>query len=151
MNHFDGFGVGTKVGASADAPYTDFVYKLVEYDGKPVMKLSDSKSYMPGAKQVVRYVSADGYLEGDIMRGYEEGEIEHRGEALLQSVVANGRMDLPLPSIEALRTFHAQRIDALPEDLRGALPEGQYRVGVSDGLTDLGQRTKERLGSASSA
>ena len=29
----DGFGVGTKVGVSADAPWADCVYKLVEYDG----------------------------------------------------------------------------------------------------------------------
>ena len=44
----DGFGVGTRVGVSADAPYTDFVYKLVEYDGKPMMKLSEDKESLPG-------------------------------------------------------------------------------------------------------
>ena len=35
-----GFGVGTKVGVSADAPWTDCAYKLVEYRGRPTLKLS---------------------------------------------------------------------------------------------------------------
>ena len=39
----DAFGIGTQLGVSADAPYLDTVYKLVEYDGQPTMKLSASK------------------------------------------------------------------------------------------------------------
>jgi nicotinate phosphoribosyltransferase len=50
----DVFAVGTKVAASADAPYLDAAYKLVEYDGQPVMKLSTGKVTAPGAKQVFR-------------------------------------------------------------------------------------------------
>ena len=49
----DIFGVGTKVGVSADAPWSDMAYKLVCYDQRPVMKLSPEKSYLPGAKQVL--------------------------------------------------------------------------------------------------
>ena len=30
----DGFGIGTKAGVSADAPWSDCVYKLAEYDGR---------------------------------------------------------------------------------------------------------------------
>jgi nicotinate phosphoribosyltransferase len=40
----DAYGVGTKVGVSADAPYLDTAYKLVAYDGRPVMKLSRARS-----------------------------------------------------------------------------------------------------------
>ena len=50
----DVFAVGTKVGTSADAPYLDMAYKLVEYDGRPVMKLSTGKVTAPGPKQVFR-------------------------------------------------------------------------------------------------
>ena len=39
----DAFGIGTQMGVSADAPYVDSVYKLVEYDGRAVMKLSSEK------------------------------------------------------------------------------------------------------------
>src|SRR3990170_9130694 len=40
----DAFGVGTRVGVSADAPFVDSVYKLVEYDGRPGLKLSAGKT-----------------------------------------------------------------------------------------------------------
>ncbi|MFF7236702.1 nicotinate phosphoribosyltransferase [Streptomyces collinus] len=50
----DVYAVGTKVGVAADAPYLDAAYKLVEYDGRPVMKLSSAKVTAPGRKQVFR-------------------------------------------------------------------------------------------------
>ncbi len=50
----DVYAVGSKVGTSADAPYLDSAYKLVEYDGRPVMKLSSAKVTAPGRKQVFR-------------------------------------------------------------------------------------------------
>ena len=68
----DGFGVGTRVGASADAPYTDFVYKLVEYDGRPVMKFSEDKVYLPGPKQVSRHIGFDGTMRLDMIHGADE-------------------------------------------------------------------------------
>ncbi|MFF4964373.1 nicotinate phosphoribosyltransferase [Streptomyces sp. NPDC001037] len=50
----DVYAVGTKVGVAADAPNLDAAYKLVEYDGRPVMKLSSAKVTAPGRKQVFR-------------------------------------------------------------------------------------------------
>lgn len=50
----DLFAVGTKVGTSADAPYLDLAYKLVEYAGRPVMKLSAAKLTAPAPKQIFR-------------------------------------------------------------------------------------------------
>ena len=44
----DMFGVGTRVGVSGDAPWCDLVYKMVCYDGRPVMKLSGGKESLPG-------------------------------------------------------------------------------------------------------
>ena len=52
------FGVGTRIGVSADAPSLETVYKLVEYAGEPTMKLSEGKQSMPGAKQVYRSLTA---------------------------------------------------------------------------------------------
>lgn len=50
----DVHAVGTRVGVPADAPYLASVYKMVEYDGRPVMKLSSAKVTAPGRKQVFR-------------------------------------------------------------------------------------------------
>ena len=51
----DSFGVGTKMGTSADKPYLDVIYKLCETiaeDGEslPIMKLSKDKITLPGTK-----------------------------------------------------------------------------------------------------
>lgn len=51
----DGFGVGSALGVSADAPSLDSVYKLVEYDGRLVRKTSTGKEIWPGPKQVWRH------------------------------------------------------------------------------------------------
>ncbi len=55
----DAFGVGTRVGVSADAPSLDSAYKLVEYDGRPMVKLSEDKATEPGRKQVFRSTNGD--------------------------------------------------------------------------------------------
>ena len=46
----DGFGVGTRLGVSADAPTVDSVYKLAVYDGRPVLKLQLRKADSAGAE-----------------------------------------------------------------------------------------------------
>jgi nicotinate phosphoribosyltransferase len=50
----DVYAVGTRVGVSADTPYLDSTYKMVESDDRPVMKLSSAKVTAPGQKQVFR-------------------------------------------------------------------------------------------------
>lgn len=42
------------MGVSADVPYRDSAYKMVDYGGRPVMKLSSAKVTAPGPKQVFR-------------------------------------------------------------------------------------------------
>ncbi|PMP65408.1 MAG: nicotinate phosphoribosyltransferase [Thermodesulfobacterium geofontis] len=49
-----GFGVGTKMGVSEDAPYFEMGYKLVEYEGNPRFKLSPKKELLPGSKNLYR-------------------------------------------------------------------------------------------------
>ena len=144
-----GFGVGTRVGASADAPYTDFVYKLVEYDGKPVMKLSEDKVNLPGPKQVTRLAGPDGIFALDIIHEHSESEPNRDGESLLSPAMESGRRAGALPTLKEIRAYHADRIDSLPAELRGARPDVRYEVQVSDNLKKLGQRTTDRIRSRS--
>ena len=143
----DRFGVGTRVGASADAPYTDFVYKLVEYDGRPVMKFSEDKVYLPGSKQVSRHVGFDGTMRLDMIHGADEYTPGRGGEPLLLPVMEDGRRTRALPTLDEIRAFHSRRVAMLPSRLLGPEPGGRYRVRVSDDLVNLGQRTRERIGS----
>ena len=141
----DGFGVGTRVGASADAPYTDFVYKLVEYDGKPIMKLSEDKVNLPGAKQVSRHIGFDGTMRLDMIHGADEYASGRGGEPLLLPMMENGKRTRALPSLDEIRTFHSRRAAMLPSGLQGPEPEGRYRVRVSDHLAELREETMERI------
>ena len=50
----DGFGIGSSLTTSADAPGLDCVYKLEEYAGLPRRKRSAGKATWPGRKQVWR-------------------------------------------------------------------------------------------------
>lgn len=79
----DGFGVGTNMNTSSDAPYLDCAYKLVEYAGEPRRKRSPGKETWPGCKQVFRRRDAHGVMAGDTIA------LQHDvlcGEALLQPV-----------------------------------------------------------------
>jgi nicotinate phosphoribosyltransferase len=60
----DAYGVGTRMGVSADAPSLDSAYKLVAFGDRPVMKLSVGKVTDPGAKQVFRGASPE---TGDVL------------------------------------------------------------------------------------
>jgi nicotinate phosphoribosyltransferase len=81
----DGFGVGTKLAVSADAPDLDMAYKLVEYAGKGRLKLSTRKLLYPGRKQVFRQVE-NGVLIGDGIGRFDE---RLPGEPLLERLWPN--------------------------------------------------------------
>ncbi len=86
----DGFGVGTRMGVSADAPSMDFCYKLTSYDGRDRVKLSTGKQSLPGPQQVFRQ-EEDGMDVGDMLSGAEEN---HPGRPLLVTVMRRGvRLD----------------------------------------------------------
>lgn len=84
----DGFGVGTKLGVSAGAPHLDIAYKLVEFDGRPTLKLSPGKETLPGRKQLWRETAA-GLLQRDIL-ALEAEPAPAGGCPLLCTVVRDG-------------------------------------------------------------
>ncbi|NBM18779.1 nicotinate phosphoribosyltransferase, partial [Streptomyces sp. GC420] len=96
----DVFAVGTRVGVSADAPYLDSAYKLVAYEGRPVMKLSLAKVTAPGAKQVFRRPGLDDVI------GLRDEPVPPGAEPLLETVMKDGRRTGPPRTLaEAHRAF----------------------------------------------
>ena len=86
----DGFGIGTRLDVSADAPSLEMVYKLVSFGGRDMLKLSPEKETWVGAKQVVRRHGADGRLAGDTL-GLASEDVPADAEALLEPVMRDGR------------------------------------------------------------
>lgn len=137
----DGFGIGSRLGTVADAPYLDMAYKLVEYDGRPVLKLSAGKATLPGRKQVYR-VSREGAFTQDVVAS--AGELPSpRGEALLETVMTSGRRLAREPLAAARERCREQR-ERLAEKHR-RLEAAPYDVRLAGSLLALRDRTVENL------
>ena len=109
----DMYGVGTSVGVSADAPNLDTAYKLVAYDGRPVMKLSAGKVTMPSAKQVYRSRSSSLDLLGLRDEAAPQGT-----EALLVPVMRGGRRVRPPDEVTHARERFERDLERLPPRAR---------------------------------
>jgi len=126
----DAFGVGTRVGVSADAPYVDSVYKLVEYDGRPVLKLSAAKATAPGRKQVFRGVGAD-------VIALRNEPVPDGAEPLLVPVMHEGRRTGPPRTLASARRLFETDLAALPESARSLSNPQPPRTRFSDTLEEL--------------
>jgi nicotinate phosphoribosyltransferase len=131
----DAFGIGTQMAVSADAPYLDTVYKLVAYEGRPVMKLSTGKATSPGRKQVWRADDEDVIGLAD-----EDGT---RGEPLLETVLTNGKRLIPDPSIDRMRERFAADLAALASGAKRLKDPQRVRVRRSRALEALTRTTRE--------
>lgn len=134
----DAYGVGTKMGVSADAPYLDSAYKLVAYDGRPVMKLSAGKVTWPGAKQVHRGPA------GDVLGLRDEpGPPGH--QAQLVPVMRGGRrLGPPEPLAETARRCAAS-LAWLPPSARILRRPAPVPVSASPALVALRRRLAREL------
>ena len=140
----DIFGLGTKVGVSADAPWSDMAYKLVRYDQRPVMKLSPEKTYMPGAKQVFRIKDHQGQLSRDVISLQEDAIPD--GAPLLSEVMVEGRRTVPTPRLREIRELFSQEFASLNDCFKALDNPPQYPVEVSPSLRELtAQVEKESL------
>ncbi|HET7157647.1 MAG TPA: hypothetical protein VFI62_01530, partial [Burkholderiales bacterium] len=133
----DGFGIGTSLVTSSDAPSLDAVYKLQEYAGTPRRKRSPAKATWPGRKQVFRHYAVDGRMQQDVIAA--EGD-EQPGEPLLNRVMANGRRTAPAESLADIRRRAALELSRLPEALRRLdAPVCAYPVQVAPSLHKLAE------------
>jgi nicotinate phosphoribosyltransferase len=139
----DGFGIGTRMNTSADAPYLDCAYKLQEYGGVARRKRSEGKATWPGRKQVYRSYGADGRMSGDSLT--TEDDIQ-AGTPLLLPVMEAGRRLGATQPLEAIREHAMAGLLKLPEALRILAPAPSYAVTVSAALKALTAAVDQRTG-----
>lgn len=136
-----GFGVGTGMGVSADAPSLDVAYKLTSYAGRGRLKLSPGKPILPGRKQVFRREEA-GTAVGDVIgRAEEEGP----GRPLLVPVMRDGeRLPAGRVDLDSARARAREEIERLPARIRSLEPaDPPYPVELSAGLERYTSETAE--------
>ncbi len=143
----DAFGVGTKMGTSADRPYLDIIYKLCETvrpDGSfsPIMKLSKDKITLPGRKQVYRFKNEKGSFEKDLIALSDE---KVKGEPLLVKVMDKGKIIYSLPTINEIRNIAAENISKLPAEFKTLTNAPIYPVELSQKLQNLIEAIKSQL------
>jgi nicotinate phosphoribosyltransferase len=125
----DGFGVGAHMATSSDAPVLDTAYKLAEYAGRPKLKLSESKSTLPGRKQIFRNAAGDTI-------GLRDEHVP--GNPLLVRVMAGGKRVQPVESLDTLRQRCRAELAALPVGLLSLTKaDVAYSVDISPGLLRL--------------
>lgn len=143
----DGFGVGTALDVSSDAPSLDCAYKLQEYAGKPRRKRSEGKATWPGRKQVYRkYASADGCMAGDVVALAEDDF--HEGEPLIVPVMEAGRrIDENIP-LDEMRRRTLASYARLPIPLATLEAAPAYPVEISTSLRTLAKQLDEGSGAS---
>jgi len=131
----DGFGVGTALDTSSDAPTIDAVYKLQSYAGVARRKRSEGKATWPGIKQVWRRHDEHGRIAGDRVGLADEA---HHGEPLLQPCMRAGRRLPTMPTLDEARAHCRAQLARLPEALRALEPApAAYPVEISARLREL--------------
>ncbi len=120
----DGYGVGTRITTSSDAPHLNCAYKLVEYGGQKTYKRSTGKATLPGRKQVVRHFRGeDGPFHYDEIVPFDlckRGIIKESPSKrfLLVPYLINGRpKDGRGDTIEEARERHLKGLRGLPTRL----------------------------------
>ncbi|MBN1410639.1 MAG: nicotinate phosphoribosyltransferase [Spirochaetales bacterium] len=155
-HEIDIFGIGTNLVTCQAQPALGCVYKLVEIEGSPRIKLSQQveKVTIPGAKDVYRLFSRDDTALADIMVKIGE-EAPKPGEKILcrhpfdeikrviitptrvqklTNLVWDGRILHPLPELSAIRKSVLDQLAKIRDDYARPVNPASYKVSVTDTL-----------------
>ena len=133
----DGYGIGSDLVTSADAPHLDCAYKLQEYAGRARRKRSEGKATWPGRKQIFRRYGPDGRMLEDLLTLDDRSE---EGEPLIHPVMRAGRRLAPPAPLTELRAHAADQLAHLPEPFRRLRDVPSYPVKISEALTALANK-----------
>ena len=138
----DGFGIGTRLTTSEDAPSLECAYKLQEYGGHPRRKRSEQKATWPGRKQVYRKINTEGFMQEDrITLSDETGE----GIPLILPCMQEGQRLASPESLAEIRERVARQLQGLPGPLKSLQTKPTYPVKISPALEDLAETVDRRI------
>ena len=132
----DAFGIGTELVTSRDDPAIAGVYKLIEYNHKPKIKISEDKLTYPGKKQIYRVYNKQGEFKEDILMLDNEPKPPD-SEALLIPVVENGKLIYELPNLDEIQQFYLSNIKKLPDKYKSLDENSIFKLRISKKLSEL--------------
>ncbi|MFF5123901.1 nicotinate phosphoribosyltransferase [Dactylosporangium aurantiacum] len=110
----DAYGAGTAVVVGSGAPTAGLVYKLVEVDGRPVVKRSENKGTVGGRKTAVRRHKPTGTATEEIVVSMGAPAPEANDRALQRAFVRGGDVVPDLPDLAASREHLRQCLISIP-------------------------------------
>jgi nicotinate phosphoribosyltransferase len=109
----DIYGAGTAVVTGSGAPTAGLVYKLVEVEGRPVVKRSENKATVGGRKTAVRRHKPTGTATEEII--FSQGVPDHRAnDRLLQHPFLVAGEPVEAPSLADSREHLRQCLISIP-------------------------------------
>lgn len=161
-HEIDSYGIGTHLVTCQAQPALGMVYKLVEINGEPRIKLSQdvSKVTIPGRKEGFRLIGSNGKPLLDLMIGCNEkppvvGQkllCRNPFDELRRAYVTpsdiiplhelfwdgpNGGLVVQLPTLEERRAYVTEQFELIREDVVRSLNPTPYKVSVSSELYDF--------------
>nr|XP_033331436.1 nicotinate phosphoribosyltransferase isoform X2 [Megalopta genalis] len=153
----DCFGIGTHLVTCQRQPALGCVYKMVEINNQPRMKLSQEvgKVTIPGKKDAFRLYGTDGYALIDLLQRsteevpqvkqkvlcrhpFQESKrayvIPTQVESLHKVYWKNGKLCQSLPTLHEIRNRVQESLRTLRNDHKRNLNPTPYKVAVSDDL-----------------
>ena len=138
----DAFGVGTELATSRDDPTISGVYKLMDYNKIPRIKISEGKLTFPGIKQVYRSYKEGSEFEADLL-SLDDEPTPPNAEPLLVPVMKKGKLITTLPKIHEIRDFYLENMKVLPEIYKILEQKDIFRLNISEKLDQLTQKLKK--------
>ncbi|MFX1414491.1 MAG: nicotinate phosphoribosyltransferase, partial [Promethearchaeota archaeon] len=139
----DAFGVGTELATSSDDPTISGVYKLIEYDGKPRIKISEEKLTYPGIKQIFRFYDEEGMFRQDVL-ALETEKFSSDSEPLLVPIMEKGEIVCKLPFLDEIRQYYLKNIEKLPTKYKELNENHVFELKISDELKTLTNSLKAK-------
>jgi nicotinate phosphoribosyltransferase len=153
----DIWGVGTNLvtGSGEGGGALGGIYKMVEHNGRPKIKLSANPEKMtnPGVKKVVRFYDEEGLMEADALADYSEDlslrEVVivdpnnplrrkklNSGQRLelLEQIVKSGEIVYDFPTLDQIRSRRKEQLSHLHESHKRLHNPHEYKVGLTQAL-----------------
>lgn len=132
----DAFGVGTELATSKDDPTIAGVYKLIEYNGQPKIKISEEKFTYPGKKQIYRIYNERGVFKEDILM-LDNDEAPPNSEALLIPIMEKGNLISRIPQLLGIQQYYLKNIKKLPGEYKTLDENHVFKLKISKKLREL--------------
>ncbi len=139
----DAFGVGTEMVTSRDDPVVNSVYKLIQHNGIPKIKISEGKITYPGKKQVYRVYDENGKFTKDILMLKNETSPEET-EPIMIPIMKKGKLIYELPALDEIQQFYFKNMEKLPEEYKKLEQLNLFRLKLSNGIKELTQKLKNQ-------